>query len=217
METTGEKVDNLRKKENLSYSKLASIVGGIKGDGMRKAIIRNSISLAHINILHEKLGWDKSYLLGLEDNGMTTEEPKATYNKVKKDKIPYYELNLTSSDLKFSENGLVEKHDPLEYICIPKTIDADLFLMCFGNAMSPLINNGDKIALKHIKDWSFFNYGLKHMIVTEEQVLVRYLRKSNTEGNILLVAENSDFEDIELPIKSIKQIFQVRYICKSEM
>lgn len=217
METIGSKVDFLRKKSNLSYSALAEIVTGITGDGMRKCIVRDSVSLIHINTMCEKLGWDRNFILGDLSNSMVQEVALDKYNLKKFKSIPYYDINIMSDKITFNEDGSLKDVNPDDLVFIPNNIDADFLLTYYGNAMAPIISNGDKVAYKMIKDWSFFNYGLKHMIITEEQVLLRYLKKSQTEGNVLLVSENSDFENIELPIKSIKKIYQARYVLKVEM
>lgn len=55
--TIGERIDILRKKGNYSYSALAIIIEGITGDGVRKAITRNSVTLYQIEVLCDKLNW----------------------------------------------------------------------------------------------------------------------------------------------------------------
>lgn len=42
MKTLKERIDYIRKKAGLSYNELAKLVGGISGDGLRKAIARGS-------------------------------------------------------------------------------------------------------------------------------------------------------------------------------
>jgi phage repressor protein C with HTH and peptisase S24 domain len=100
---------------------------------------------------------------------------------------------------------------------IPKNIDADIAFPTFGHSMYPEISNGDKVAYKFLKDWSFFYYGMKYLIITDEQRMVKYIKKHSQKGFLLLESRNSDYEPIDMPIKSIKYILQVRYIGKIEM
>ncbi len=218
MKTIGERVDFLRKKSNLSFSALADIVGGITGDGMRKSIVRNSVSIIQISAICDKLGWDRNYILNGGENNSIVNEPSSSYFKASMFRpVPYYNINVASGLVTISEGGLIEGVKPDDYLYIPNSIDADIALPTHGHAMAPDINNGDKVAYKLIKDRTFFNYGMKYMIVTNEQCMIKIMKRSKIEGNILLVSKNEEFEDIEMPIDSIKAILQVRYICKTEM
>ncbi len=66
MKTIGERVDFVRKEQGLSYQALADIIGGISGDGVRKAISRNTVKGYYINIISDKLGINKNWLLNGE-------------------------------------------------------------------------------------------------------------------------------------------------------
>lgn len=56
-----------------------------------------------------------------------------------------------------------------------------------------------------------------YLIITAEQRMVKYLKKHEKEGYVLLESRNKDFEPIDMPISSIRAILQVRYIGKIEM
>lgn len=131
--------------------------------------------------------------------------------------IPYYDIDFSTNDVVFSEQGLIENQEPDDYFYIPVAIDADFAFPNIGDSMHPVLSNGDMVAYKYIRDLSFFNYGLKHLIVTSEQRMVRFLNRHNQKGMLLLESNNADFAAIDMPIKSIKHILQVRYIGKIEM
>ncbi|MDW5288707.1 hypothetical protein [Formosa sp. PL04] len=63
MNTIGERVEFLRKHEGLSYNDLARNLESITADGIRKAIVNDRVKAYHINMLHDKLGWDCSFIL----------------------------------------------------------------------------------------------------------------------------------------------------------
>lgn len=216
--TIGERIDILRRRGNYSYSALAKIIEGITGDGVRKAIKRNSVTLYQIEILCNKLNWDKNYIeRGNNAVNIVSEQIEAINIEGFFKPIPYYDLNVSAGSIFFLDNGLIKGQKPDDFLFVPKNVDADIVLPIYGNSMFPNISNGDKVAYKFIKDWSFFNYGMKYLIVTNEQRMVKYIKKSEVKGNILLSSSNSDYEDIEMPIKSIRNILQVRYIFKTEM
>jgi|AntDeeMinimDraft_5_1070356.scaffolds.fasta_scaffold01858_17 hypothetical protein len=221
MDTIGERVDYLRKKSKYTYTALALIIEGITGDGVRKAITKNSISNYHINILSEKLGWDKNWIYTGEgvDDYLALKESSPIYDKKNSffKPIPFYNLNISAGNISFLDGDFLKNQEPDDYLHVPKNVDADIAFPTFGHSMYPEISNGDRVAYKFIKDWSFFNYGMKYLIITDEQRMVKYLRQSKKKGNVLLTSRNEDYEDIEMPINSIRTILQVRYVCKVEM
>lgn len=131
--------------------------------------------------------------------------------------IPFYDINVSAGDIVFLDGGLLKDKEPDDWFDIPKSVDADVAFPTYGHSMSPVITNGDRVAYKFITDWSFFNYGMKYMIVTDEQRMVKYLRKHEKEGFILLESENPEYDPIDMPISSVRNILQVRYIGKIEM
>lgn len=131
--------------------------------------------------------------------------------------IPYYNINVSAGNVTFLDDGLLENQTPDDFMFVPKNIDADIAFPTFGHSMYPEISNGDRVAYKLIKDWSFFNYGMKYLIITDEQRMVKYLKKHTKEGYVLLESRNEDYEPIDMPINSIRAILQVRYIGKIEM
>ncbi|MDO5655777.1 MAG: XRE family transcriptional regulator [Flavobacteriaceae bacterium] len=131
--------------------------------------------------------------------------------------IPFYNLDVRAGNVSFMDNGLVKGQSPDDYMYIPIQVDADIAFPTYGHSMYPEISNGDRVAYKFIKDWSFFNYGMKYLIVTDEQRMVKYLKRHVKEGYVLLVSRNEDYQPIDMPISSIRAILQVRYIGKIEM
>lgn len=149
-----------------------------------------------------------------------TDSEKLNTTPIKNDlfkSIPFYDINVSAGDIVFLDDGLLKDKEPDDWFDIPKSVDADIAFPTYGHSMSPVITNGDRVAYKFITDWSFFNYGMKYMIVTEEQRMVKYLRKHDKEGYILLESENPEYDPIDMPISSVRNILQVRYIGKIEM
>lgn len=131
--------------------------------------------------------------------------------------VPFYNINVSAGNVTFLDDGLLKNQQPDDFMFVPKNIDADIAFPTFGHSMYPEISNGDRVAYKLIKDWSFFNYGMKYLIITDEQRMVKYLKRHEKEGYVLLESRNKEFEPIDMPISSIRAILQVRYIGKIEM
>lgn len=150
-------------------------------------------------------------------NNDTKKIHEASFDSTYFKSVPFYNINVSAGDVVFLDDGLLENKEPDDLMFIPKNIDADIAFPTYGHSMYPEISNGDRVAYKVIKDWSFFNYGMKYLIITAEQRMVKYLKKHEKEGYVLLESRNKDFEPIDMPISSIRAILQVRYIGKIEM
>lgn len=206
----------------------------IKSKGLTIKAFENSINASngYVNSISKGIG--KEYLEIIREKYPDLDLEKLLYsdkieNLEKKDSktalfkndlfksIPFYDINVSAGDIVFLDDGLLKDKEPDDWFDIPKSVDADIAFPTYGHSMSPVITNGDRVAYKFITDWSFFNYGMKYMIVTDEQRMVKYLRRHDKEGFILLESENPEYDPIDMPISSVRNILQVRYIGKIEM
>lgn len=80
--------------------------------------------------------------------------------------------------------------------------------------MKPLILSGDRIVVRKIESWSYFNYGQVYLIITEEYRFIKRIRRhSSDEDNLIILrSENADFDDIILPRKEIVHLYLVENI-----
>jgi phage repressor protein C with HTH and peptisase S24 domain len=87
---------------------------------------------------------------------------------------------------------------------------ADLWVNNIGNSMSPVIENGDLLALQIKTDIQQIIYGEIYAIVMPEMRTIKYLRKSKLEGHVQFVPENlEDYDAQDMPIELIEKFFIV--------
>jgi transcriptional regulator with XRE-family HTH domain len=97
-------------------------------------------------------------------------------------------------------------------------IDAPMFNDCFAavmvpdEAMTPTLKPTDIIAIKKITNLETAPLGDHYLIITEEQRLVRILRKnpSDPKRTFLLKAANPEYDDMTISRSTIKHLFQIR-------
>ncbi|WP_353166767.1 S24 family peptidase [Empedobacter brevis] len=218
----GFELKKLRKKHKLTQDQLAN----------HFKLARKTISLyENTEVPFDRIDEFMEYFSFLENTNVTNSykySQKAEIDKYSNTNIihtknqlfksiPFYDINVSAGNIVFLDDGLLKDKEPDDWFDIPKSVDADIAFPTYGHSMSPVITNGDKVAYKFITDWSFFNYGMKYMIVTDEQRMVKYLRKHEKEEFILLESENPEYDPIDMPISSVRHILQVRYIGKIEM
>ncbi len=128
--------------------------------------------------------------------------------------IPFYDIEAQTDISHFwtDESSLA----PKDYVYLPG-LKANFVFPFYGKGMEPNLSNGNWLALRRINDLSFFNYGNLHLIVTKEQLIVRFIKKSEMEGHIILSTQNNSDDEISLPKKSVKALFMVVTIIKREV
>ena len=121
--------------------------------------------------------------------------------------VPYYAVDfLAGFDLVINDQTSV----PDGFISFPHIRGAQAWVDISGKSMSPLIDPGDVIAIKHVEDWQTnILYGEVYALVTEQYRTVKRIRKSDREGWIRLVPENPDYDPQDIPIASVVALYQV--------
>lgn len=111
-------------------------------------------------------------------------------------------------DIKFTDERVIGSIEAPEINSNSKIIFAT------GDSMTPLITSGDRIVVRKIESWDYFNYGQVYLIITNDYRFIKRVRKHpvNPENLILLRSENTDYDDIDLPKREIVHLFIVENI-----
>lgn len=115
---------------------------------------------------------------------------------------------LSGRDIEFTDEKVIGSIDTPEINPDSKIIFAT------GDSMLPLIASGDRVVIRKIESWDFFNYGQVYLIITNEYRLIKRVRRhpKDSDNLILLRSENPDYDDIDLPKREIIHLFIVENI-----
>ena len=73
-----------------------------------------------------------------------------------------------------------------------------------GQSMYPKFVNGDVVACRIIHESGFIQWNKCHIIATREQgILIKRIRKGDTDQQMLLVSDNKEFEPFQVPTTEI--------------
>lgn len=78
--------------------------------------------------------------------------------------------------------------------------------------MSPVINNGDYVALREVRDPSIIFWGQIYVVLLEDYRMVKYLRRHADSSMVVLRSANPSYDDIEVARSAIKDLFFVHNI-----
>jgi len=151
------------------------------------------------------LSYLENYVLGskVNEDNITHLTPLKTKNKG----VPYYNVDFTSG---FNMLFNSEEYKADFFIDYEPYNKADLWVNNIGNSMSPVIENGDLLALQIKTDIQQIIYGEIYAIVMTEMRTIKYLRKSKLEGHVQFVPENlEDYDAQDMPIELIEKFFIV--------
>lgn len=101
----------------------------------------------------------------------------------------------------------IMEHDVLEYYKIPEFSNADFLIPVKGSSMQPKYYGGDILACKHIQSFSFFQWGVPHVITIKGRgTVVKRIKQSENKTEFSLVSDNDKYEPFTITIDDIVNI-----------
>lgn len=98
-------------------------------------------------------------------------------------------------------------HDVLEYYKIPEFSNADFLIPIKGSSMQPKYYGGDILACKHIHSFSFFQWGVPHVITIKDRgTVVKRIKQVEDQNHFSLVSDNDKYEPFTITIDDIVNI-----------
>lgn len=81
-----------------------------------------------------------------------------------------------------------------------------------GDSMSPVISNGDFIAIRELTNISQIFWGHIYVVVLDDYRMVKYLRRHEDPSMVILRSENPKYDDMEVNRSEIRDLFVVQNI-----
>lgn len=215
--TIKEKIQQYIDFKGISVYRLEAEAGLSKGYwGKTKSIsadIATKISRVYSDISTDWLLRDEGeMLINKERANKIISIPKEAISTNKRKGALIYDIDATCGfdgrDIEFVDEKIVGSIDA------PEINPESKIIFATGDSMLPLITSGDRIVIRRIESWDYFNYGQVYLIITNEYRFIKRVRKhpKDEENLILLRSENPDYDDIDLPKKEIIHLFIVENI-----
>lgn len=194
---------NLAKELNMSKTTLTNYYEGIT----QPSSLRLNIIDKHIEKYYrEHLGSNE------ERNEKTIIVSPTAISTQKRRGAMIYDIDATCGfdgrDIEFTDEKIIGSIDA------PEINPESKIIFATGDSMLPLIASGDRIVIRRIESWDYFNYGQVYLIITNEYRFIKRVRKhpDDEENLILLRSDNPEYDDIPLPKKEIIHLFIVENI-----
>lgn len=110
----------------------------------------------------------------------------------------------------FAGFGTENSTQVMEYECeqyvVPSFKGAEFLIQVKGSSMYPKYASGDIVACKKLSLDTFFQWNKVYVADTEQGVLIKRIKKGETDGTVLLVSENPNYEPFELRREEISSL-----------
>lgn len=202
---SGLKISEFATKLTIDHSNLTKKFNG------KQPVTKKDVE-KFCNILNVSYDWlvngnGEKYLTEKESAVLEALQNKPTSNN-KQYGVPYYDVDFCL--------GLREMYQdtpevPVQLIDIPGYSKADFWCKTTGDSMCPIINSGDIIAMKEVKDWQSFllmneTYGI---VTSNEQRMVKVIRPGSDTDHFVLHSYNSEYPDQEIHKNMVLRIYKV--------
>ena len=99
------------------------------------------------------------------------------------------------------------------WVNLPKVIDRDCRIVrVSGDSMSPVIQNGDFIAVRELTNTRMIFWGHIYVVLLDDFRLVKYLRRHPDPARVILRSENPAYDDMEVLRTDIRELMFVQHI-----
>lgn len=148
---------------------------------------------------------------GNTENGISTITVDAIHpNTTAGAKI--YDIDVTAGDI--ARERMFANEHIIGSINIPTVHPDCCIVRVSGDSMSPVIGNGDLIAIREIRNRNLIFWGHIYVIVLDDYRMVKYIRRHPDPSQVILRSENPQYDDIEVAKSDIRDLFLVENIIR---
>lgn len=148
---------------------------------------------------------------GNTENGISTITVDAIHpNTTAGAKI--YDIDVTAGDI--ARERMFANEHIIGSINIPTVHPDCCIVRVSGDSMSPVIGNGDLIAIREIRNKNLIFWGHIYVIILDDYRMVKYIRRHPDPSQVILRSENPQYDDIEVAKSDIRDLFLVENIIR---
>lgn len=123
---------------------------------------------------------------------------------------PVYDIDVTAGGL--SRSMMFADEHIVGAVNMPNISPDCRIVRVSGDSMSPVICNGDFIAVRELSNMSQIFWGQIYVVVLDDYRMVKYLRKHSDADKVILRSENPKYDDMEVLRSDIRELLVVQNI-----
>ena len=210
------RIKYLIKEIGMTQSEFAEKIGSDASNLSKHLNGKLAINDSLINKIVISLGVSKSWLkegkdLPFAKNSVAVPSLVIEEQALKSMKgTPVYDIDVTAGGM--SRSMLFAEEHIVGAINMPNISPECRIVRVSGDSMSPIIRNGDFIAVRELTNLSHIFWGQIYIVVLDDYRMVKYIRKHNDESKVILRSENSQYDDMEINRSDIRELMVVQNI-----
>lgn len=218
MKFMGERLKLIRKALGLTQEQLAQRLGVGKTALSMIETGKARLSSRNKNILIQDLNVNPTWLetgrgqIFNADPALTSSFGRGSEMAMPLQSVPLYSIEATAGLVPLFEQQ--SQHNPINYIHIPNLPKCDGAVYVAGDSMYPLLKSGDIVLYKQLHDLEDIFWGDMYLLSMdidgEEYVTIKYIQRSEREGYVRLVSQNTHHADKEVQMSRIRAIALVK-------
>ena len=215
------RIKELIKEMGISQNEFASRIGTdcsnfskqINGKLAITSVLTNKI-IVELGVSKEWLieGKGEKYKVATTTNSKTITLPANIIRTTDATGAKVYDIDVTAGpsgrSLIFSSEQIIGS------INVPFINPENYIVKVSGDSMSPVINNGDMLAIREVKNLNLIFWGQIYVVLLDDYRMVKYIRKHENPDLVILKSANKDYDDIEIPRDEIRALFVVENIIR---
>lgn len=128
---------------------------------------------------------------------------------------PVYDIDVTAGSASLSR--MLTSEHVIGRLQIPGLNPQLPVVKVSGNSMTPRINNGAYISIRHVNNDGPILWGQIYVVILEDYRMVKYVRRHDNPEKIILHSENPNFDDVVVERDKIIDLFLVESILNYEV
>ncbi len=221
MNEIAARIKELIKEMGISQNEFASRIGTDCSNFSKQINGKLAISRVLTNKIIVELGVSKEWLLegkgekhksSTVSNSKTITLPSNVINSTTNEGAKVYDIDVTAGpsgrSLMFSSEQIIGS------INVPFINPENYIVKVSGDSMTPVINNGDMLAIREIKNLNMIFWGQIYVVLLDDYRMVKYIRKHENPDIVILKSANRDYDDIEISRNDIRALFVVENIIR---
>lgn len=123
-----------------------------------------------------------------------------------------YNIDVTAGNM--ARDRMFTEEQVIGTINIPTVHPDCCIVKVSGDSMTPVIGNGDLIAIREIRNMNLIFWGQIYVVLLDDYRMVKYIRRHPDPNQVILRSENQRYDDIEIAKADIKDLFLVENIIR---
>ena len=215
------RIKELIKEMGISQNEFATRIGTDCSNFSKQINGKLAITSVLTNKIIVELGISKEWLIegkgekrksATASNSKTITLPSNIIRDTANEGAKVYDIDVTAGpsgrSLMFSSEQVIGS------INVPFINPENYIVKVSGDSMAPVINNGDMLAIREIKNLNFIFWGQIYVVLLDDYRMVKYVRKHENPDLVILKSANKDYDDIEIPREEIRALFVVENIIR---